>query len=66
MRMTLRITLVLCLLFGLGRANASETKVPGNQADFAGAKACTMCHADEAKGLGSTPHAKLAFEHEEN
>jgi len=32
-------------------------------ADFVGDKPCKMCHADEVKGLGTNPHAKLALEH---
>jgi len=33
-------------------------------ANFVGDKACKMCHADEAKGLGTNPHSKLALEHD--
>jgi hypothetical protein len=32
--------------------------------DFAGAMSYAICHAAEAKGLGSNPHAKLALEHD--
>ena len=44
-------------------ATSPLQSAPG-PSDFAGAMTYAICHAAEAKGLGSSPHAKLALEHD--
>jgi mono/diheme cytochrome c family protein len=44
-------------------ASAARKPAPA-LADFVGAKTCAMCHKDEANGLSTNPHSKLALEHD--
>jgi len=44
------------------RSNAQPADAAS--AEFAGSRACAMCHKDETRGFADNPHSKLAFDHE--